>query len=77
MEQEGLTKFKKELLTVRLDNETSAGGTADARWPDPPTSLTRCHLGTAGLDAKQREGTLRCWQCQFHFLILNFALILN
>ena len=36
MEQEGLTKFKKELLTVRLDNETSAGGTADARWPEPP-----------------------------------------
>ncbi len=37
MEQDGLHKFKKELLDVRLDGgENSAQGTADARCSIPP-----------------------------------------
>ena len=33
MEQDGLHKFKKELLDVRLDGgETSAQGTADVKY---------------------------------------------
>lgn len=37
VEQDGLHKFKKELLDVRLDGgENSAQGTADARCSIPP-----------------------------------------
>ncbi len=42
VEQDGLHKFKKELLDVRLDGgETSAQGTADAKRVPSPPSLPR------------------------------------
>ncbi len=44
MEQEGLHKFKKELLDVRLDGgENSAQGTADAKYgPVSPNRKASC-----------------------------------
>lgn len=47
VEQEGLHKFKKELLDVRLDGgENSAQGTADAKYaPTPPVIIPHVLLG--------------------------------
>ena len=46
VEQEGLHKFKKELLDVRLDGaENSAQGTADAKCDllPPNANASRCY----------------------------------
>ena len=53
MEQEGLHKFKKELLDVRLDGgENSAQGTADAKCaPSCPISTTPHVLLLLDLDS--------------------------
>lgn len=48
VEQEGLHKFKKELLDVRLDGgENSAQGTADAKCDLSPLTCIAAHAALA------------------------------